>query len=64
MTKERSDMAAGVRRVREGSRWFVERESGRELSAAELREWGQWSADADNMAEYDELCRPCQVTRS
>jgi transmembrane sensor len=26
------------------------------LSAIELREWGQWSANADNKAEYDELC--------
>jgi ferric-dicitrate binding protein FerR (iron transport regulator) len=56
MTRERSDMPARVRRVREASRWFVERESGRELSAVELREWEHWSADADNKAEYDETC--------
>ena len=57
MTRERSDMQARFRRVREGSRWFVEHDSGRELSAAELREWDQWSADADNKAEYDQLCQ-------
>ncbi len=56
MTRERSDMSARFQRVREGSRWFVEHESGRELSAVELREWEHWSADADNKAEYDELC--------
>src|SRR5581483_10725440 len=27
------------------------------LSADELREWDQWSADQDNKAEYDEICR-------
>jgi transmembrane sensor len=56
MTRKSSDMAARVRQVR-ATRWYVERESGRKLSAAELREWDRWSADADNKAEYDEICR-------
>jgi transmembrane sensor len=57
MTRERSDIAARVRRrVREATQWYVEQESGRRLSAAKRRQWDRWSADPDNKTEYDELC--------
>ncbi len=57
MTTERSQVTATAQRVREAARWYVERESGRRLSASRLREWEQWSADADNRSEYEEFCQ-------
>ena len=56
MTRERSDRATRVRRVREATQWYVEQESGRTLSAAKRRQWDRWSADPDNKTEYDRLC--------
>jgi len=64
MTTERSNTTAGRRRVPEGARWLVERDSDRALSPVEARRWDRWSADADNMSEYHDLQQLCAQFRS
>lgn len=44
--------AGDPRRRREAAAWFVEHESGQELSEARLPAWEAWMSDADNRAEY------------
>jgi len=41
-------------RTREASQWFEEQDRRAEWSVAEREAWERWSADADNMAEYEE----------
>jgi transmembrane sensor len=52
MSARESPKAGDARRRREAAAWFVEHESGQELSEARLPAWDAWMDDADNRAEY------------
>jgi transmembrane sensor len=52
MSKERAGRITVAQRRHEAVEWFVEHESGRELTQERLQEWEAWIVDAPNRREY------------
>jgi ferric-dicitrate binding protein FerR (iron transport regulator) len=46
-----------AKQVEEASHWFEEQDRRAEWSVSECQAWDRWRADADNMAEYEEIGR-------
>jgi hypothetical protein len=46
-----------AKRTHQASHWFEQQYRRAEWSVAEREAWDRWSADADNMAEYEAIGR-------
>jgi transmembrane sensor len=63
MTEEIKLQTKGGQRRREAVQWYVENESGQELTSETLPEWNDWVGEPENRAEYAEMIGLGQAMR-